>query len=268
MSHNRINLRVLGHIAHVELNRAEKMNALDAEMFDAICEIETQLRSMSDLRAVVISGAGDNFCAGLDKSFFASVLSPTEQSSRTQNLSERTHGIANQVQWVAWLWRELPVPVIAALNGVVFGGGLQIALGADIRFASPSCQFSIMEMKWGIVPDMSSSQIMRHLIRDDVIRELTYTARVFSAEEALQYGFVTHLIDDPVEAALQTAELIAQQNPHAVRAAKRIIDGAYYKSQAEGLLHESQEQDQILGSPNQIEAVMAQLEKRAPKFKD
>jgi len=269
---DRIELSIDNHVAHVVLSRADKMNALDGKMFEAIPMVGEQLRADKTIRAVVVSGAGNNFCAGLDKSNFASILEnkgiTTEQGKSPIVLAERTHGIANAMQYAAWMWRELPMPVIAAIDGVALGGGLQIALGADFRYATAQSRYSILELKWGIVPDMSSTQIMRHLVRDDVIRELTYTAKIFSAEQAKKWGFITDIMDDPVQYALQVANDIAVKNPHAVRAAKKILDSANYQTAAEGLLMESVEQDKIMGKPNQIEAVMAELQSREPKFID
>jgi len=271
MINDRIKLSIDNHIAHVQFARPDKMNALDSKMFDAIPMVGELLRTDPSIRVVVLSGEGDNFCAGLDKSNFAAVLEDAEQGAdkpALSKLAERTHGIANMFQYAVWMWRELPMPVIAAINGVAVGGGLQIALGADMRFAESSCRFSILELKWGIVPDMSSTQIMRHLIPDDVIRELTYTARIFGAQEAREWGFITNIVDDPIAHAMQVAREIADKNPHAIRAAKRIIDTANYQTAEQGLLMESQEQDKLMGTPNQIEAIMAELQKRPPDFKD
>lgn len=271
---DRIELTIENHIATVRLARADKMNALDSKMFDALTITGEKILNTQEVRVVILTGDGGNFCAGLDKSTFESVLQQASNSGSSQsdiaasNLSDRTHGIANLAQHVVWLWRELPMPVIAAIDGVALGGGLQIALGADMRFAAADSSFSILEMKWGIVPDMSSTQIMRHLVRDDIIRELTYTARIFSAQEAKQWGFITDIKDKPLEYAQSLAEKIANQNPHAIRGAKQIIDKANYQSAAEGLLTESVIQDTIIGTPNQIEAVMSVMQKRKPVFKD
>lgn len=272
MINDRIELNVENHIAHVRFARPEKMNALDNKMFEAIPMVGEQLREDPSIRVVVVSGSGGNFCAGLDKSNFSSILEKQGVSISAEDdpmvLAERTHGIANAVQYVVWMWRELPMPVIAAVEGVALGGGLQIALGADFRYAAPDSRFSILELKWGLVPDMSSTQIMRHMIRDDVIRELTYTAKMFDAEKAKEWGFITDIVDDPVAHAMKTAQDIALKNPHAIRAAKKIIDASYYQTAAEGLLMESVEQDRIMAKPNQIEAVMAALQGRKPEFKD
>ena len=164
------------------------------------------------------------------------------------------------------MWRELPVPVIAALHGVVFGGGFQVSMGADIRYAAPGTRMSIMEIRWGLVPDMAGTQLMRHLARDDVIRELTYTGRIFTAEQAQEYGFVTRVVDDPYAQALELAREIAGKNPAAIRADKRMFNAANYLSVEAGLLMESEEQELVLGSPNQIEAVRAEIEKRPANF--
>lgn len=268
MINDRITLTVDNHVAHVVLARADKMNALDQKMLEAIPLVGEELRNDPSIRAVVLSGEGGNFCAGLDKSSFSAMLGDDGDQTLNQKLADRTHGIANAVQYVVWMWRELPMPVIAAIDGFALGGGLQIALGADFRYATASSRYSILEMKWGIVPDMSSTQIMRHMVRDDVIRELTYTARIFSAQEAKEWGFITEIVEDPVKHATQVAAEIAAKNPDAVRSAKRIIDRANYQSAAEGLLMESVEQDGLIGSSNQIEAIMAELEQRPPQFKD
>lgn len=267
MINNRVGLQIESHIAYVTLSRPTKMNALDQAMFGAIATVGEKIKADKSIRAVVLSGAGEHFCSGLDKSNFEQLMSQ-DVGTLTSALSERTHGIANAVQYAVWVWRELPVPVIAALQGMVLGGGLQIALGADIRVASSQSQFSILELKWGIIPDMGSTQIMRHLIRDDVIRELTYTARMFSAEEAKDFGFITHITPDPLAHASELAQQIAAKNPQAIQAAKRVINRSYYQSPEQGLLDESIEQDAIMGSVNQIEAVKAVVEGRVPIFKD
>jgi enoyl-CoA hydratase/carnithine racemase len=194
---DRIACDVTAGVADVRLMRADKMNALDEAMFLALLEVGERLATEAGLRAVVLSGEGRAFCAGLDMASFANMASPSaapqEDRLGLRTLKARTHGLTNSVQQVAWQWRELAVPVIAAAHGVAFGGGFQIMLGADLRYAAPDTKFSVMEIKWGLVPDMAGTQLMRHLARDDVVRELTYTGRVFAAEEALAHGFVTRL---------------------------------------------------------------------------
>ena len=272
---DRVEININAGVADVRLVRADKMNALDNQMFAALAEAGEQLAAMKEVRAIVLSGEGRAFCAGLDMANFAGMLDPEKAAAASPTagtdggrLSKRTRGIANDPQYAAWLWRELPVPVIAAVHGVAFGGGFQVCLGADIRYAAPGTRFSVMEIKWGLVPDMAGTQLMRGLARDDIIRELTYTGRIFSAEEALDYGFVTRITDDPLALALSTAHEIAARNPDAMRASKRLFNAAHDLSPDEGLLMESREQDLIIGKPNQVEAVMAELEKRPAVFRD
>jgi len=270
--YKRVELTVENHVAHVTLTRADKMNAIDAVMLEEVPLIGEKIRADSSIRVVVISGSGGNFCAGLDKSNFAAILDNKKLILDTDKpqlvLAERTHGIANALQYLVWLWRELPIPVLVAINGVALGGGLQIALGGDCRYASPNSSFSILEMKWGLIPDMGSTQIMRHLVRDDIVRELTYTAKFFTAQQAKEWGFITDIVDDPVEHALSVAHEITNKNPNAIRASKKVLEAANYQTVEDGLLMESVEQDQLIGQANQIEAIVAQMEKRAPNFSD
>src|ERR1700750_2451980 len=186
---------------------------------------------------------------------------------QNRDLTKRTHGQANFPQQAVWGWRQLPVPVIAAIHGVAFGGGFQLALGADMRFLHPEARMSIMEIKWGLIPDMAGTPILASLVRDDILRELTYTGRIFSAQEALAYGLATRICDDPHTVAMAIAREIAGKSPHAIRAAKRMLTNL---STAPGpaLMAESVEQQQLIGAPNQTEAVRANLEKRAPRFAD
>ncbi|MEW4449092.1 crotonase/enoyl-CoA hydratase family protein [Qipengyuania sp. JC766] len=250
-------------VAHVRLSRPEKMNALDPAMFDAIIEAGHALGETRGVRAVVLSGEGRSFCAGLDTSSFAKTPDPDAPA-----LTDRTHGNANSYQEVAMVWRKLPVPVIATLHGVCFGGGLQIASGADIRVAARDTRLAIMEMKWGLVPDMGGYALWRGLVRDDVLRDLIYTNREFSGEEARELGLVTYIDDDPLARANAIASEIANRNPHAVRAAKRLANQMHDRGTDALLIEESVEQAGVIRSPNQVEAVMAGLAKRAPRFED
>jgi enoyl-CoA hydratase/carnithine racemase len=250
-------------VAEVRFLRADKMNALDPEMFERIIEAGSALQRMKGLRAVVLSGEGRAFCAGLDLSNFA--RRPAEDEP---NLTERTYGNANRAQQVAMQWRKLPVPVIAAVHGVCFGGGLQIASGADIRIVHPEARMAIMELKWGLVPDMGGYVLWRGLVRDDVLRELIYTNREFTGAEALGLGLATYLDENPRERALAIARTIALKNPHAIRAAKRLQAGMWERETDAILLEESIEQHAILRSRNQVEAVMAEMERRKPNFED
>ncbi|MCY1282037.1 putative enoyl-CoA hydratase echA8 [compost metagenome] len=251
-------------VAEVKLNRADKMNALDSAMFEALLDAQERLRGERNVRAVVLHGEGRAFCAGLDMSSFAAMA----EGGRARNhpLSQRTHGIANQPQQAAWGWRELPVPVIAAVHGVAFGGGLQLALGADMRCVAAETKLSLMEIKWGLIPDMACFPLLRDVLRGDVLRELVYTGRIVTGVEAQALGLATWVGDEPLTRARTLARQIAQGNPDAVRAAKRLLNLTTDSTAAEVLLEESREQDRLIGSPNQREAVRAALEKRAPVF--
>lgn len=262
-----VKLKVEDGVADVKLARPGKLNALDPRMFEAIAEAGDRLKHDRSVRAVVLSGEGRGFCAGLDRERISAVAKG-ERLLPFADLNKRTHGIANFAQHIVWQWRELPVPVIAAVHGFAFGGGFQLALGADMRFVAPQTQFSILETKWGLVPDMAGTHLMRHLAREDVVRELTYTARIFSAEEALGYGFVTRLGENPHAAALATAREIASTSPDAIRAAKRLLNLAALGDAGALFAAETDEQGRLIGSPNQMEAVNANLENRAADFAD
>lgn len=256
-------------IADVRLIRSDKMNALDPAMFAGINEAIDVLGQTKGLRVVVLSGEGKAFCAGLDLTSMKSVGTPTPGKSASGNdLGKRSHGKANSSQQVAWGWRELPVPVIAAAHGVAFGGGFQIFSGADIRIAHPETRMAIMELKWGLVPDMAGFALWRTMVRDDVLRELTYTNREFSGAEAERLGFATHVSDVPYQHAMELAQVIANKNPHAIRAAKRLANMSAHADDASILKAESDEQILIMGTANQRESVMAQMERRKPVFEE
>ena len=259
----RVSVEYKDHIAHVTLTRADKMNALDDEMIKAIIAAAEEVAA-SKARVAVLTGEGKGFCAGLDLMSFAKM----GQVDPEEWLMARSHGDANEVQAVAMAWRQGPVPVIAAVYGVCFGGGLQLALGADLRIAAPDARFSVMEMKWGIVPDMGGMALLPRLVRSDVLRRLTYTAEVFEAPQALDWGLLSEVTDDPLARALALAAEIAGKNPEAIRAAKRLIGVAETADQATVLLEESREQVALIGRPNQMEAIAAQMQKRPPQFKD
>ncbi len=267
-------MRLDDGIADVRLNRPDKMNALDARMFDAIAATIDALAADRTVRVVVLSGEGRAFCAGLDMSRFQTMAGPEagDGAARRQadelRLGPRSHGPANLPQQVAVGWRSLPMPVIAAVHGVAFGGGLQIALGADIRLIAPTTRLSVMELRWGIVPDMGGMALLRRLTPVDRIRELTYTARQFSGTDAVAWGLATRACEDPLAEALSLAKEIAGRNPDAVRAAKHLINEAEDEPFARILQLESDAQLALLGSPNQREAVRAALEERPPRFTD
>jgi enoyl-CoA hydratase/carnithine racemase len=264
---DRIRLTIQGGIADVRLNRPEKMNALDPPMFRAIAEVGACLKEDRALRAVVLSGEGKVFCAGLDVERIRAIAAG-ESLLPFADLTKPTHGPANFAQHVVWLWRELPVPVIAAVHGVAFGGGFQLALGADLRYAAPGTRFSVLETKWGLVPDMAGTQLMRHLAREDIVRELTYTARIFTVEQALGFGFVTRLAEDPHAAAMATARELTARSPDAIRAAKRLLNLAVSCDADTGLAAEIAEQKALIGTPNQVEAMQSNLGNRPARFVD
>lgn len=266
---DRVSVTIVDGVADVRLDRVDKMNALDNAMFAALIEAGERVAANAAVRCVVLSGNGRAFCAGLDMGNFGKMAEG--DSGVTEGpvpLATRTHGIANRAQQAVWTWRDCPVPVIAAVHGVALGGGFQVMLGADIRIIHPATKLSILEIKWGLVPDMAGTAIMRGLARDDVLRELTYTGRIFTGAEALGYGFATRVSDDPLADSLALARDIAGKNPDAIRGDKAIFNSLADLSDAEALLQESVLQDGIMGHPNQVEAVKAALEKRAPVFAD
>ena len=258
---DRVSITVADGIADVRLIRADKMNALDPAMFDALAEAIAEVGSAPGVRVAVLSGEGRAFCAGLDMAAMAA-------GGSGLNLSERSHGIANRPQHVCVGWRELPVPVIAAVHGVAMGGGFQLLSGADIRIAHPDTRMAIRETYWGLVPDMGGFMLWRGCARDDVLRELVYTSREFSAREAAEWGLVTRLADDPYAAAMALAREIAGRSPDAVKACKRLFNAVPDQDAAGILLAESREQVALMGSANQRESVMANMAKRAPAFVD
>ena len=263
---DRVRIEITDGIADVRLVRADKMNALDDAMFSAIIEAGLRLKDEKGVRVVVLSGEGRAFCAGLDTGNFARTAAAGKETRPVGRLLPRTHGIANNPQYAVWVWRELPVPVIAAIHGVAFGGGFQLCLGADIRIVAPDARLSVMEIKWGLVPDMAGTAILRHLVRDDVLRDLTFTGRIFNGVEAQQLGLATRVADDPRAEALALAREITLKSPDAIRAGKRLLNALPLLSDAEALMAESVEQEGIMGKPNQIEAVMSQMQQRAPNY--
>jgi enoyl-CoA hydratase/carnithine racemase len=258
---DRVVTTVEGAVAHVRLARPDKMNALDPAMFEGIGAAIDALAERTDVRAAVLSGEGRAFCAGLDMASMAGGGSGLSRNDRNAQGSILP-------QHVTWGWRNLPMPVIAAVHGVAFGGGFQIMSGADIRIAAPDSRFAIREVHWGLVPDMAGFPIWRGLVRDDVLRELVFTAREFDADEALRHGFVTRLADDPLAEALALAREIAGRSPHAVRGAKRLLNMAHDADPLTMLQAETDEQVKVIGQPNMMEAVAANMQKRAPVFAD
>ena len=262
----RLLLSIDAGVAEVRLNRPDKMNAIDPAMFEALVATGTRLMHEPDLRAVVLSGEGRAFCAGLDMASMASLGNDAGAGIADGRLAQRTHGVANLPQYACTIWRDLPVPVLAAVHGVAYGGGLQIALGADVRYVRADTRLSVMEIKWGLVPDMGGMALARGLVRPDQLRALIYSGRVVNGEEACTLGLATQVVDDPRAAALAAAREIAQKSPDAMRAAKRLMRVTEDGDTTAILLAESVEQDRLIGGTNQREAVIAAMENRAPVF--
>jgi enoyl-CoA hydratase/carnithine racemase len=263
----RVTVTVTDGVADVRLNRPEKRNALDVAMIAALVSAGERLKTTPGLRVVVLSGEGQDFCAGLDFSLFEAMRDGNRLSALAQ--VPPSDGPAKAVaQRAAYIWAELPVPVIAAIRGNALGGGLQITLGADIRIAAPDARLAVFEVAWGIIPDMTGTQLLPELVGRDVAKELVYTARVVSGEEAARIGLATRTDPDPLAAALTLAREIADRSPHAIRAAKRLLDLAGRTSLSTGFAREQLEIAALIGGPNQLEAITARFEKRPPKFAD
>lgn len=254
-------------VAEVRLNRPDRMNALDESLFAALAGAGARLAEDKSVRAAVLSGEGRGFCAGLDTALFGRLAAgdPGAVGLIKGPLSARG---ANPVQQAVMVWRELPVPVIAAVHGVALGGGLQLALGADLRFVAPDARLSVLEVKWGLIPDMGGMALLRTLVRDDVARELTWSGRMVSGEEAVALGLATRVCADPRAEALRFAREIAGRSPDAIRAGKRLLNLAMDADERAMLAAEARAQSALIGAPNQCEAIMAGLEKREPKFAD
>ncbi len=262
-----VTISIENHVADVRFNRPDKYNALSMDMIAAMANAVNRLATESAVRAVVVSGAGKGFCAGLDFESFAAMQS--KEGNKITSLTDRYENrITNIFQHVAYGWKQLPMPVIAAIHGVALGGGCQIALGADIRFCTPDAKFSIMEMKWGLIPDMSASQTIRDLVSIDVAKEMIFTGKMINGEEAARLKLVTRVCEKPHEEAMILAKEIASKNPDAVRAAKKLLNEVWHGDSARGLLLESELEMTLIGTPNQLEAVSANFAKRTPTFKD
>jgi enoyl-CoA hydratase/carnithine racemase len=261
----RVETKIENHIALVRLNRPEKHNALDHEFFEALIVAGESLARNASVRAVILTGAGDSFCAGIDRSVFESEGAVLLQD---ELMHPRGASPANFYQSAAMIWRALPVPVIAAVHGVAFGAGLQIALGADIRIAAPSARFSIMEIRWGIIPDMGITVTLRHIMPPDRIKLLAWTGKVVDGVEAQRLGLVAETSDDPLAAARALAGEISRRSPEAVRAIKTLLNTSLDEPVSQALRREAELQVALFGSPNQRQAVMANLHKRDAEFSD
>lgn len=261
MSGERVTMSVTDGVADVRLNRPEKLNAVDEAQFAAIAAVIAEIGERSDIRCVVLSGAGRAFCVGVD-------LDRLSDSPALRDLMPRTHGAANLFQNSAYGWRTLPVPVIAAVHGYAFGAGCQIMLGADMRIVAPDAEISVMEIRWGLVPDVAGMALMRGLVRDDHQRELVLTGRKVKGAEAVALGLATRVSEDPLAEALKVAHAIAASSPDAVRAAKRLLHLPFTTSDADILLEESREQQILMAGANHAEALRAGRDGRAAVFTD
>lgn len=274
---DRIALTISNGIADVRLNRPDKLNALDGAMFQGIVDAGEALKGDPAVRVVVLSGEGRGFCAGLDFSSFQAMAGGGGGGGGGGERAEGGGGslgaigdtggrITHLGQQAAWVWQELEVPVIAALHGAVLGGGLQIALGADLRIVAPDAKLSVLEARWGLIPDMTGTAVLPTLVGLDVAKELTFTGRMVSGEEAVRLGLATRLADDPHAAAVELAEDLVGKSPDALRQAKRLLNLSGTRPVAEQFADERATMAALIGSPNQVEATLAYFEKRPPSF--
>jgi enoyl-CoA hydratase/carnithine racemase len=271
---DRVQIEIDDGVADVRLDRPDKMNALDTAMFVAIAEAGERVAADASVRAVVLSGEGRAFCSGLDFSSFQAMASGPSDGASTESdsggggspIMTTDDRITHLGQQVAHVWQEVPVPVIAAVHGVALGGGCQIALGADLRICTLDARFSILEIKWGLIPDMTGTWMLPRLVGLDVAKDLTFTGRMVEGEEAVRIGLATRIADDPRAASLELAREIAGKSPDAVRAAKRLLNASGTVPIADQFAAERAEIGALIGSPNQVEAVMAGFEKRQPRF--
>ena len=272
-SSSRVTCVIRNGVADVRLNRPEKLNALDDAMFDSLLQTGEELRHDAAVRAVVISGAGRGFCAGLDLASLMTMAGwaggTDGAAAVTSSLGRRVPGrITNRAQQVAYVWSELAVPTIAAIHGVALGGGLQIALAADLRFVAPDARLSVLEIRWGLIPDMTGTHFLPRLVGIDVAKELTWSGRMVEAPEAARIGLATQIHADPRGAALAFAADVATHSPGAIRGAKALLNRSAAADQAQQFVAESEVMASLIGSADQVEAVHAFMEKRTASFSD
>ena len=276
---DRVAITISNGIADIRLNRPDKLNALDGAMFQGIVDAGESLKADATVRVVVLSGEGRGFCAGLDFSSFQAMAggeggadgdageeAPAPRDGAIGAIGDTSGRITHLGQQAAWVWQELEVPVIAAVHGPALGGGLQIALGADLRIVAPDAKLSVLEARWGLIPDMIGTAMLPKLVGLDVAKELTFTARMVSGEEAVQIGLATRVADDPRAAALELAGELATKSPDALREGKRLLNLSGTRPVAEQFADERRTMASLIGSPNQVEATMAYFEQRAPRF--
>jgi enoyl-CoA hydratase/carnithine racemase len=268
---DRVTISIKAGVADVRLNRPDKLNAFDVGMFSALAEAGESLKTDSSVRAVVLSGEGRAFCSGLDFSVFETMASDDDgrdNDTDVRIVGDRDGRLTNRGQQSVYVWTELPVPVIAAVHGHALGAGFQLAMGTDIRIVAPDAKLSVLEIRWGLVPDMTGTQVLPGLVGLDVAKELAFTGRMVSGEEALRLGLATRLADDPRAAAMELAAEIASKNPYAIRGVKSLLNMAGQVPLGEALIAEERTMMSLIGSPNNVEAVTAYFEKRDPVFRD
>ena len=267
VTEDRVTISIEDGIADVRMNRADKRNALDNAMFTSLAAAGDYLKTLSELRAVVLSGDGASFCAGLDFGSFQAMAQGSSGQGGSVNAGAMSDGrITHLAQQVCWVWQEVPVPVIAAVHGHALGGGMQIALGADIRIVHPDTQLSVREVHWGLIPDMTGTLMLSRLVRPDIVKDLVFSARVFSGAEGFELGVVTRLSKAPQADAMDLAQEIAGRSPDAVRGAKKLINLMANDGAAQQFAAEREVIGKLIGGANQVEAVMSHFEKRPPKF--
>jgi enoyl-CoA hydratase/carnithine racemase len=267
MTQELVSLEVSNGVAEIVFNRAESHNSLSLEMFHAIAECGESLQKNENIRVAILSGKGPSFCSGLDLNIAKALAEMGLGCEVASELLEHRGAIANLAQKVCWVWQELPFPVIGALHGVVFGGGFQIAMGCDVRIADPETKFSIMESRWGLIPDMAITQTIPNILRKDQALELALTARIFDSTEAEKIGVVTKVSKDHLGAARDLAATIAEKSPDATKACKRLFNEGWDSGPEEGFRLEAELQSALLGSDNQKEAALAVFEKRPAEFR-
>lgn len=269
---DRVRITVADGIADVRMTRADKRNALDMAMFGALADAGDYLKTAPGVRVAVLSGEGKSFCAGLDMSVMTALAGNREEAAAQAGDDNpgamSTSGITHRGQQVAWVWQEVPVPVIAAMHGHALGGGIQIALGADIRVVHPDTKLSVREVYWGLVPDMTGTLFLARLVGADVAKELVFTARIFDGREGHRLGLATRLADDPHAEAMSLAAQIAALSPDAVRGAKELLNQLFNAGAGDQFAREREVIGRLVGRPNQVEAVMASFENRPASFTD
>ncbi|HEY6877269.1 MAG TPA: crotonase/enoyl-CoA hydratase family protein [Polyangiales bacterium] len=255
----RVRVEVERGRATLVLTRPDKHNGVDPDMLKGVLSAQRALKKRRDVRAVIVRGEGPSFCAGIDAKQF---LTPSLRTATI--LSGIWWPVRNWFQGWSMGFRELGVPVIAAVHGNCFGAGIQLALGADIRFATPDARISIMEAQIGLVPDMGGPTLLRELVPLDVAKELTFTARVISGTEAHALGLITHVAEDPYAAAVALADEILARSPDSVAAGKFLLQHAWRSDERRALGLERHYQGRVIGRDNMRRALASSQRRGEP----